>query len=212
MIRQVIFLLYFFTAGIFFLFAEEATVKRAVDGDTLLLTDRRRVRLIGVDTPELHESAKLDRDVRRSGNDAGTIQVLGKKAALFTKELVEGKEVRLEYDAANIPNKHLDKYGRILAYVYFYCGEEPSEYKKLLAHTSAGSPVWKPDWMLLNALIIQCGYGNVYTRFPYRMKEDFRRYEKEAREARVGLWSEDDNSKESLAVLDARPGAVKKKK
>ncbi|MDD5596096.1 MAG: hypothetical protein PHY94_07650, partial [Candidatus Omnitrophica bacterium] len=31
-------------------------VKRAVDGDTLVLENGERVRLIGIDTPELHES------------------------------------------------------------------------------------------------------------------------------------------------------------
>ena len=37
-------------------------VQRAVDGDTLKLENGERVRLIGIDTPEMHESDKLYRD------------------------------------------------------------------------------------------------------------------------------------------------------
>ncbi len=44
-------------------------VKRAVDGDTLVLGSGERVRLIGIDTPEIHDSKKLYRDSQRSGQD-----------------------------------------------------------------------------------------------------------------------------------------------
>ena len=60
-------------------------VKRAIDGDTLLLTSGERVRLIGVDTPETKHPQK-------------PVQYFGKEAYLFIKGMVEGKEVRLEFD------------------------------------------------------------------------------------------------------------------
>ena len=41
-------------------------VKRAVDGDTLVLEKGERFRLIGIDTPEMRESKKLYRDSQRS--------------------------------------------------------------------------------------------------------------------------------------------------
>jgi len=91
-------------------------VKRVVDGDTLLLTNGERVRLIGVDTPEIHESKKLYRDAERTGRDIKTITAMGQKASAFTKSLVDRKEVRLEYDQANAHISHRDKYGRIPAY------------------------------------------------------------------------------------------------
>lgn len=75
-------------------------VKRAVDGDTLLLEDGRRVRLLGVDTPE----------TKREGTP---VQPWGPEAHEFTARLVEGKTVRLEFD-----RERQDKYGRVLAYVY----------------------------------------------------------------------------------------------
>jgi micrococcal nuclease len=141
-------------------------VQRAVDGDTLLLTNGERVRLIGVDTPEVHESKKLHRDAERTGRDIETIKELGKKASKFTKSLVDRKEVRLEYDQANAHIKNRDKYGRVLAYVYL------------------------KDGTFVNAEIIRQGYGFAYTLFPFRYMEEFRRCEREARENERGLWGE----------------------
>ena len=40
----------------------------------------------------------------------------------------------------------------------------------------------------LNAEIIRQGFGQAYTRFPFRYLEEFRSYEREAREAGKGLW------------------------
>ncbi len=65
--------------------AQTYIVKRVVDGDTLLLIDGERVRLIGVDTPETKHPEK-------------PVEYFGKEAYLFTKKMVEGKKVRLEYD------------------------------------------------------------------------------------------------------------------
>lgn len=75
-------------------------VQRAVDGDTLLLDDRTRVRLLGVDTPE---TKKPD----------WPVEPFGPEAHDFTSAHVEGRRVRLEFDK----ERH-DKYGRVLAYVY----------------------------------------------------------------------------------------------
>ena len=89
---------------------------------------------------------------------------MGKKASAFTKSLVDKKEIRLEYDQANAHIGHRDRYGRILAYVYL------------------------KDGTFLNAEIIKQGYGFAYTRFPFKYLEEFRRYEREARQNGRGLW------------------------
>ena len=75
-------------------------VTRAVDGDTIVLANKDRVRLIGVDTPELHHPRK-------------PVQYYAEEAYRFTQKIVEGKTVRLEYDW-----QRRDRYGRLLAYVY----------------------------------------------------------------------------------------------
>ena len=121
-------------------------VKRVVDGDTLLLTNRERIRLIGVDTPETKHPKQ-------------PVQRYGKEAYLFTKKMVEGKEVRLEYDW-----QKRDRSGRLLAYVYL------------------------TDGTFLNAEIIKQGYGFAYTKFPFKYLEEFRQFEREARENQRGLW------------------------
>jgi micrococcal nuclease len=126
--------------------AEIYKVKRVIDGDTLLLTNGERVRLIGVDTPETKHPQK-------------PIEYFGKEAYFFTKQMVDGKEARFEFD-----RQKRDRYGRLLAYVYLL------------------------DGTFLNAEIIKQGYGFAYTRFPFKHMEEFRRYEREARENRKGLW------------------------
>src|SRR5215216_1297459 len=76
------------------------TVTGMVDGDTIDISPsvqgRSRVRLIGMDTPEVH---------------FGT-QPYGPEASAFTKRVLEGEEVGLELDVQKI-----DPYGRLLAYV-----------------------------------------------------------------------------------------------
>ena len=44
-------------------------VARVVDGDTLKLSDGRKVRLIGIDTPELHYGSKLLKDAKKADED-----------------------------------------------------------------------------------------------------------------------------------------------
>jgi micrococcal nuclease len=80
------------------------TVERVVDGDTIVLDHREKVRLIGVDTPE-------SVDPRRP------VQRFGKEAAAFISRLVLRKRVRLEYD-----QRRTDKHGRTLAYAYLEDG------------------------------------------------------------------------------------------
>lgn len=80
--------------------AEIVTVKRVVDGDTIELTDNRKVRYIGVDTPELHHPTK-------------GVQCFGKEAMEKNKELVEGKIIKMKKDVSET-----DRYKRLLRYVW----------------------------------------------------------------------------------------------
>ena len=122
---------------------------RVVDGDTIIVRmygKEERVRLIGVDTPETVQPKK-------------PVEYFGKEASAFTKRMVEGKQVRIEYD-----QERRDKYGRLLAYIYL------------------------EDGTFLNAEILKQGYGFAYTRFPFKYLDEFRGYEKDARENSRGLW------------------------
>ena len=138
----------------------DVLVTRAVDGDTLVLENNERVRLIGIDTPEMHDSNKLNRDAQRSGQDIEAIKQLGRRSYEFTKKLVEGKRVRLEFDV-----ERYDKYKRILAYVYLL------------------------DGTFLNAEIVKQGYASLMTYPPNVKYADlFLKLYRQAREDQRGLW------------------------
>jgi micrococcal nuclease len=135
-------------------------VVRAVDGDTLQLESGERLRLIGIDTPEMHESDKLSRDSQRSRQDIQAIKDLGRRAYEFTKKLVEGKRVSLEFDA-----EKYDRYGRLLAYVYL------------------------KDGTFVNAKIIEEGYASLMTIPPnVKYADTFLNLYQEARRSQRGLW------------------------
>jgi micrococcal nuclease len=157
-------------------------VQRVVDGDTLVLSNGEKVRLIGVDTPEMHHSAKMDRDLRRTHRDRATMENLGKRAKTFVDGLVRGQLVRLAFDQANAAHGHKDRYGRTLAYVYFTPGRAPPGDLADLEPYRAG---------FLNAVIVAAGYGHAYTSYPFAFDDRFRGYERDARAHARGLWRAD---------------------
>ena len=79
-------------------------VQRVVDGDTIMLENGKKVRYIGMNTPE-------------SVDPKRKVECFGKEAAAYNKNLVEGKMVRLERDISDY-----DKYGRLLRFVYLEDG------------------------------------------------------------------------------------------
>jgi micrococcal nuclease len=78
-------------------------VVRVDDGDTVQLLDGRRVRYIGIDSPERGEPGKGE--------------FLAEEASRFNRALVLGREVRLELEA-----EERDRFGRLLAQVYLKDG------------------------------------------------------------------------------------------
>ena len=73
---------------------EQALVTSVIDGDTVELADGRRVRYLGIDTPESGE-------------------YYAEEATARNKELVEGKTIELQRG-----DRDQDEYGRLLRYVY----------------------------------------------------------------------------------------------
>lgn len=141
---------------------ERAVVKRVIDGDTFELDDGRRVRLLGIDTPEKFDNEKLRREVS-SEKDRFTIMKLGQISSNYVKELCEGKEVIM------LPERNYeteDRYGRLLRYIYF------------------------PDGTHINAKIIEDGFGEVYERYPVSKTDEFRKLQKQAMEEKRGLWGD----------------------
>jgi len=126
--------------------ADWSICSKVIDGDTIHLENGEKVRLIGVDTPEFSHPIK-------------PVQFYTREATIFTKKLIEGKKIRLEYD-----EQKRDKYDRLLAYVYL------------------------EDGTFINAEILKQGYGFAYTKYPFKYLDQFKEYEKSAREQELGLW------------------------
>ena len=121
-------------------------VTRVIDGDTIELENGERVRYLGINTPESVDPRK-------------PVECFGKEASLKNKELVLNKKVVLEKDISEI-----DKYGRLLRYVY-------------------------TDDAFVNLELIKQGYAQVATYPPDVKYHDlFLEAEKEARENKRGLW------------------------
>ncbi|GEM_PF-2267444 len=81
--------------------AEAVVCTDAHDGDTITLEDGRKLRYIGLDTPELAGKAS---PVDEPGSHEATDR---------NKQLVVGRKLRLEYDV-----EKEDRFGRTLAYVW----------------------------------------------------------------------------------------------
>jgi len=85
-------------------------VIKVVDGDTAEIDingQTKKVRFIGMDTPELYDPRK-------------PVQCYGKEASSRGRELLEGKMVGVEFDKEV---GEIDKYGRTLAYIILPSGE-----------------------------------------------------------------------------------------
>jgi micrococcal nuclease len=125
-----------------------ARVLEVVDGDTIdvsLAAETEPVRYIGIDTPE--------------SNPDLPYECFGDEADRLNRELVGGREVRLEFD-----DERRDQYGRLLAYVYV--GD-----------------------LFVNAEIVRRGYARTLTIEPNTDHADlFARLQQEAGNAGRGLW------------------------
>ena len=84
--------------------APTARVDYVIDGDTLIMESREKIRFLGINTPEIRKS--------HGGLMQGVEQPWGRDAANYLKRLLTGKEVSLEFEG-----ERTGKYGRLLAYV-----------------------------------------------------------------------------------------------
>lgn len=130
---------------------ERVLVTKVTDGDTIEISNKEKVRLIGIDTPETV-------DPRRP------VGCFGKEASNETKNLLSGKEVILQKDVSDT-----DKYGRLLRYVFL--------------------PLPDSQILFVNDYLIRNGFAKILTYPPdVSYDEQFRQAEKEAKQAKRGLW------------------------
>lgn len=141
-----------------------ARVADVIDGDTIVVIlegKREHVRLIGIDTPESRPNRRTELQSQNSQQDQKTILQQGKRAAVFTRQLIRRDEhVTLEFDV-----RQRDHYRRMLAYV------------------------WLPNKTMANEEILKAGFAYLLTvppnvKYRQRLASAF----KEARERKRGLW------------------------
>lgn len=133
--------------------SEVYEVTRVIDGDTIVVKkdeQEYRVRMIGIDTPESVHPNK-------------PVEYFGIEASNKLKELIENKNVELK---ADVTQDDVDRYGRLLRYVYL-------------------------DDVDINLEMIKQGYAFEYTyRVPYEKQEEYREAESNARLNNLGLWGQ----------------------
>lgn len=126
-------------------------VTKVVDGDTIKIDfdgTQLTIRMIGIDTPESVHS------------DSNKNIPEGKIASDYTKDRLEGKEVKLEFDV-----QPRDKYNRLLAYVYI-------------------------DGSQFNKELLEKGYARLSTYPPnVRYVDEYTSVQKKAISSKKGFWS-----------------------
>lgn len=138
----------------------EARVTSVIDGDTIQVhfideilpagcERNERVRFIGVDTPELFTTPP---------------EYFAQEARDYTNQFYQ-KTVMLEFDTVTALR---DRYGRLLAYVYYDIGVMP-----------------------INKQLIAGGYGYYYGVFAFEAERmtEFKNAENYARSNKNGLWN-----------------------
>lgn len=143
----------------------DATVTDIVDGDTVDVrlpdgtTDR--VRLLGVDTPEVHVAVNPAEypGVPNTTAARACLRAVGENASDYLRRTVDGRAVRLELDPAA---DRRGGYDRLLAYVYL-------------------------ENRHLNHELLVRGYGRVYET-SFTRRGEFQEAAETARAENRGLW------------------------
>lgn len=135
-------------------------VWRVVDGDTIRLSNDKRVVLNGIDAPEYYMTQKMFNLSRERGETMKNIKIKGKMAKNYLSQLVEGQWVALQFD-----KRKRDSRGQILAYIYLQ------------------------DGTFVNAELVKEGYARAATFEPNTLYDPlFQELQDEAKENKRGLW------------------------
>lgn len=119
-----------------------AKVTKVIDGDTITIDTGQKIRYIGINTPEIETS-----------------ECYATEASKINSNLVLGKTVKLEKDVSEV-----DKYGRLLRYVYL-------------------------DNQMINDELVKDGFAKIETVPPdVKFKGQFIKSEKYAKENNRGIW------------------------
>jgi micrococcal nuclease len=147
-------------------------VLEITDGDTVVLESFDEVRLIGIDTPEKYDGQRLNKQAAEHGLTEEEIQAMGEQASSITTNLLAGQSVYVELDI-----EELDRYGRILAYLYL--------------EDSGGDWTYQgKTYKQVNLEIMRSGWAEPLTITPnVAYAELYREAGSTARNAGIGMWA-----------------------
>ena len=131
-------------------------VVKVYDGDTITISDgihEIRVRLIGIDTPEMNEKNTVLRNLAYQAKD-------------YLSSLILDQFIYLQLDHFNEKSMHLDKFGRLLAYIYRFS-----------------------DNLFVNAQMIRMGFSQEYERYDFEELHYFRKLATQAKAEKLGIWA-----------------------
>ncbi|MCG1003089.1 MULTISPECIES: thermonuclease family protein [Halobacterium] len=146
--------------------SRNATVVHVVDGDTVDVRfadgSEERVRLLGVDTPEVHTDVSPGEFEGVPDTEAGRscLRSWGERASEYAIDRLAGESVTVEFDAES------DRRGG---------------YDRLLAYVVVGNESF-------NRALLADGYARLYDS-EFTQRDDYAAVERRARENTTGLWA-----------------------
>jgi len=143
-----------------------AAVTRVVDGDTIVTAGNEKVRLIGVDTLEIRSGKRLEGQAGRLGISSDRAMKWGRRAREFAERELGGQTVELRPGF-----EHRDRYGRLLAYVWY-------------RHQPGSVPV------CFNRNLLDEGYAIAYRKYKHPALKEYVKAELTAKRLKKGLWAD----------------------
>jgi micrococcal nuclease len=142
------------------------SVAKIVDGDGIIVVNMFtnqsvEIRLLGLDAPESRRCKKLIQDEKETHLPATLLLELGQASYSFLKNLIPiGTKVSFYTETEEI-----DKYGRILAFVF------------------------TEDGTCINEALVKQGYAKAYTKYTCSQTSKYSKYQLEAKAAKRGHFS-----------------------
>ena len=143
----------------------EGTVIHVADGDTITVQlpnkKTERIRLLGIDTPEMDAS-------KNGPNEYGSLSrahlaIWAQKAKEFTTDKLLHETVVISYDKKA---GERDQYDRVLGYVTLDDGTD------------------------FNRVLLEKGYARVYTKETFDRKQEYKNALQKAQNDEIGMWKE----------------------
>lgn len=160
------------------------TISKVIDGDTFKFSNGQKLKLAGINAPEILDNNTLRQESRKFGKDIWAYRTLGTEAAKEAgRILAMGKnKIRLESGT-----EAFDADGNLFAYVYVPVArweEGMAADGKIFFETKERLEIF------LNAHLVQTGFAEVVS-MPLSAKHQqlFLELQREAKERKRGLWA-----------------------